>query len=187
MHRKESCRRAIPPLGANQTWARRGPRRHLAFLIPPKQKYLFVLNELHSTVTTFARDTRMGSLRELQTLSTLPNDFKGENTGADVHVSSDGRFLYSSNRGHDSIACFKIDPRAGSADFRGARIGRREDAAQCFAIRSDGRRFAGGKSKLGLNIVRLRRDQETGRLSSARDMSPTRASPVCLQFTTPFG
>ena len=76
-----------------------------------------MLNELHSTVTTFERDTRMGSLRELQTLSTLPNDYKGENTGADVHVSSDGRFLYSSNRGHDSIACFKIDPRTGQLTF----------------------------------------------------------------------
>src|SRR5439155_17476460 len=88
-----------------------GPR-HLT--LHPSGKYVFVLNELHSTITTFARDPGKGSLKELQTLSTLPADFKGTSWSADIHVSADGRFVYCSNRGHDSIAIFRIEPRNGA-------------------------------------------------------------------------
>jgi 6-phosphogluconolactonase len=93
-----------------------GPR-HLAF--HPKGKYLFVLNELHSTVTSFSRDSGDGRLEERQTLSTLPNDFTGTNTGAEIEVSEDGRFLYCSNRGHDSVAIFAINPRDESLNLIG--------------------------------------------------------------------
>src|SRR5207245_6604740 len=96
--------------------ARAGPR-HLA--VHPSGKYVLVLNELHSTVTSFARDPEKGSLKELQTLTTLPKDFTGTNSSADIHVSSDGRFVYCSNRGHDSIAIFTIDPRHGALNSVG--------------------------------------------------------------------
>lgn len=72
---------------------------------------------MHATVTVFAHDQLRGNLREVQTVPTLPTGFKGENTSADIHVSPDGRFLYCSNRGHDSIAAFKINPLNGELTF----------------------------------------------------------------------
>ncbi|PYS43289.1 MAG: 6-phosphogluconolactonase, partial [Acidobacteria bacterium] len=102
-------------LPGEQPWVQVKPGsgpRHLAF--DHSGRYVFVLNELHSTVTVFRRDPEHGNLQELQTLTTLPRDFTGTNTGADIHLSPDGRFVYCSNRGHDSIAIFRIDPRNGA-------------------------------------------------------------------------
>ncbi len=86
-----------------------GPR-HVAF--SPDGKHLYVINELLSTVTQFEVGTD-GRFAECQTLSTLPAEFKGENTTAEVVVHPSGRFVYGSNRGHDSIAAFKADPASG--------------------------------------------------------------------------
>jgi len=88
-----------------------GPR-HLAF--HSSGKFVFILNELHSMVTAFERNPEKGSLKELQTLTSLPKDFTGTNTGADIHVSPNGRFLLLFEPGHDSIAIFKIDPHSGA-------------------------------------------------------------------------
>jgi 6-phosphogluconolactonase len=84
-----------------------GPR-HLAF--HPDGKSVYVLNELSGTVTAFAYDPKDGSLRELQTATTLRAGFTGQNSSAEVAVSPDGRFLFASNRGPDEIATFRIDP-----------------------------------------------------------------------------
>ena len=88
-----------------------GPR-HFAF--HPQARYAYVINELNSTITAFSYDSSKGVLTEIQTLSTLPADFKGENTTAEIAVHPSGRFLYGSNRGHDSIAVFHIDPKKGT-------------------------------------------------------------------------
>ncbi|MBV8818512.1 MAG: lactonase family protein, partial [Acidobacteriaceae bacterium] len=77
-----------------------GPR-HFAF--HPKNKYAYVINEMASTVTGFRYDANRGTLTEIQTVSTLPAGFKGESTTAEIFVHPNGRFLYGSNRGHDSI------------------------------------------------------------------------------------
>jgi 6-phosphogluconolactonase len=157
-----------------------GPR-HLAF--HPSDKYVFVLNELHSTVTAFTRDPEKGSLKELQTLTTLPQDFTGTNTGADIHVSPDGRFLYGSNRGHDSIAIFTIDPRnrtlntVGNESTRGM-------TPRNFAIDPSGAFLLVANQKSD-NIVVFRIDQRTGRLTSTGHIVEV-PSPVCLKFTDPF-
>ncbi|MBC8084032.1 MAG: lactonase family protein, partial [Hymenobacter sp.] len=87
-----------------------GPR-HLTF--HPNGRYAYLINELNSTVTALAYDAAQGSFRELQTLSTLPAGFADENSCADIHVSPDGKFLYASNRGHNSIAVFAIDGSSG--------------------------------------------------------------------------
>ena len=87
-----------------------GPR-HFAF--DPAGRLVYVLNELNSTVTALRYEAAGPSFTELQSLSTLPADFKGENSTAEVVVRSDGRFLYASNRGHDSIAIFAVDPQTG--------------------------------------------------------------------------
>jgi 6-phosphogluconolactonase len=87
-----------------------GPR-HLAF--GPGGRFVYVVGELASSITVFGYDAQAGSLTEVQTRSTLPADFKGVNTAAEVAVHPSGKFLLASNRGHDSMAVFPIDPRSG--------------------------------------------------------------------------
>jgi len=82
-----------------------GPR-HLAFGLDGK--HVYVIEELSSTVAVFAYGATSGTLKPLQTVSTLPQDFRGANTCAEVQVHPSGRFLYGSNRGHNSIAAFVI-------------------------------------------------------------------------------
>jgi 6-phosphogluconolactonase (cycloisomerase 2 family) len=87
-----------------------GPR-HAAF--HPRLAIAWVVNELASTIATFSWDAERGSLRPLQILPTQPPDYTGENTAAEIAVSAGGRFVYASNRGHDSVATFASDPRTG--------------------------------------------------------------------------
>ena len=92
-----------------------GPR-HFAF--HPDGRFGYVINEMANTVTAFAYDADQGSLTEIQTISTLPADFKGPSHTAEVQVHPSGKFLYGSNRGHDSIAIFAIDPSTGKLTLR---------------------------------------------------------------------
>jgi 6-phosphogluconolactonase len=71
---------------------------------------VFVINELDSTLSTLAYDPSTGALRLLQTVSTLPADFDGPNTTAAIVASPSGRFVFGSNRGHDSVAIFRVEP-----------------------------------------------------------------------------
>lgn len=87
-----------------------GPR-HLAW--HPNGRWMYAVQELSNEVTAFAWDDTRGVLTELQTTSTLPADFQDANTAAEIGVHSNGRFLYVSNRGHDSIAVFVIDSESG--------------------------------------------------------------------------
>jgi len=88
-----------------------GPR-HFAFA--PNGKHAYVINELHCTMTAFAYEPASGALKEIQTIPTLPDEFDGSNTCAEVRVHPSGRFLYGSNRGHDSIAVYRISRRKGT-------------------------------------------------------------------------
>jgi len=88
-----------------------GPR-HFAFA--PDGRFAYVINELNSTVTAFAYDATAGTLKEVQTITTLPAGFEGSNSTAEVQVHPSGKFLYGSNRGHDSLAIFAIDPLAAN-------------------------------------------------------------------------
>lgn len=105
---------------ATQPWvqvkAGAGPR-HFAF--HPKGQYAYVINELDSTVSAFTYDQTRGTLNEIQTLSTLPDGFEGQSHCADIHLHPTGRFLYGSNRGHDSIAVFGVDSATGRLNFSG--------------------------------------------------------------------
>lgn len=157
-----------------------GPR-HLAF--HSGGKFVFTFNELHSTVTAFERNPEKGSLKELQTLTTLPKDFTGTNTGADIHVSPNGRFLYCSNRGHDSIAMFKIDPHSGALTALGYES-TRGMTPRNFAIDPTGAFLLVANQKSD-SIVVFRLDQTTGRLNATGHAVQVPA-PVCLKFTKPF-
>ena len=87
-----------------------GPR-HLAF--HPNGKWIYVISEIASTVTAFNWNPENGALEEFQTVSALPENFKGANTSAEIAVHPNGKFLYASNRGDDSLAIFAIDPATG--------------------------------------------------------------------------
>jgi 6-phosphogluconolactonase len=87
-----------------------GPR-HTAF--HPNGKFVYLINEMACTIITYAWDSTIGKLTELQTSSTLPADFKGKNSCAEIEVYPNGKFLYASNRGHESLAVFAIDSTSG--------------------------------------------------------------------------
>ncbi len=93
-----------------------GPR-HFAF--HPEGRFGYVINEMANTVIAFAYDADAGTLTEIQTISTLPANFRGKSYTAEVQVHPTGRFLYGSNRGHDSIAVFVIDPTTGKLTLTG--------------------------------------------------------------------
>jgi 6-phosphogluconolactonase len=93
-----------------------GPR-HLAFA--PNGKHVYVVNEISNTVSAFNWDSHKGAMEEFQTITTLPDDFKEQNTTAQILVHRSGKFLYASNRGHDSIAVFAIDPTNGKLTAQG--------------------------------------------------------------------
>jgi 6-phosphogluconolactonase len=87
-----------------------GPR-HLKF--HPNGKWVYVINEMGCTVTGFKWNGEKGSLKEFQTITTLPEEFKGTNTCAELLIHPNGKFLYGSNRGHNSLAVFAIDQKSG--------------------------------------------------------------------------
>lgn len=100
---------ATPPSVATQPGA--GPR-HAGF--HPAGAWAYVLNELDSTLTTYRFDPERGSLEPLQTITTLPTGFTGRNTTSEIAVAPSGRFVYASNRGHDSVAVLAVDPGTGT-------------------------------------------------------------------------
>lgn len=87
-----------------------GPR-HVKF--HPNGRWVYVINEIASTVTAFNWNSTNGTLAEFQTVTTLPADFKGTSTCAEIEVHPNGKFLYGSNRGHDSLAVFAVDEKTG--------------------------------------------------------------------------
>jgi 6-phosphogluconolactonase len=157
-----------------------GPR-HLTF--HPTGRSAYVINELDSTVSAFAYDGGRGMLSPVQTLPTLPKDFSGANSGADLHVSPNGKFLYASNRGHDSIAAFAIDE--GTGELRVIdHTSTQGKTPRNFAIDPTGA-FLLAANQGSDTIVTFRLDPATGRLKPTGH-SVEVPSPVCLKFTLPF-
>lgn len=156
-----------------------GPR-HMDFR--PDARFAYVLNELTSTVTTFAYDAKAGSLTERQTVSTLPASFTGSNSGAEIVVHPSGKFVYSSNRGHNSIALFRIDPAQGTLTFVDAQdTGGR--TPRNFAIDPTGRLLFAANQDSGTMLV-FTIDQASGQLKTT--VGPVEVpSPVCVRFLSP--
>jgi 6-phosphogluconolactonase len=153
-----------------------GPR-HVAF--HPNGKFAFVVNELHSSITSFSYDASRGELHILQTVSTVPKDFSGSNDTAEIHVHPNGKFLFASNRGHDSIAVFSIDQRKGALTLVD-HFSTQGKTPRNFEIDPSGSRLFVANQGSG-NIVVFRIDQETGRLTSTGQVRNV-PSPVCLKF-----
>lgn len=157
-----------------------GPR-HLTF--GGAGQHVYVLNELDSTVTAFARTRTTGALRELKTYPMLPEDFNGENTGADIHLTPDGRFLYCSNRGHDHIAHFRVNARTGLLTPTG-HTPTGGKTPRNFAVDPTGS-FLLVANQRSDSIVTFRIDPSTGLLTATGHAAEV-PSPVCLKLTAPF-
>ena len=154
-----------------------GPR-HLAF--HPNGHRIYVFNELQSSVTTYEYTPETGALLEVQTVSTLPAEFKGSNTGAEIRVHPSGRFVYASNRGHDSIAVFSIDARTGLLNLiqhipSGGRTPR------SIALDPSGKWLLAAHQDTN-NIAVFKIDAASGRLSATEGQEFKAPSPVCLEF-----
>ena len=164
----------LRPHGQASLHAGAGPR-HLAF--HPNGQYLYAINELDSTMTVFAYDR--GALERRQSLSTLPPDFEGTSYCADIHVSQCGRFLYGSNRGHDSIVIFEIDRQTGRLSCVGYEP-TRGSFPRNFAIDPSGAFLLAANQNTG-NIVTWRIDRQTGQLTPTGHEVQV-SMPVCLKF-----
>jgi 6-phosphogluconolactonase len=152
-----------------------GPR-HLTF--HPNGKHVYVINEMANSITMFDYDTDSGMLIEKQTLSTLPKDFKGKSYCADLKITPDGRFLYGTNRGHDSIAAYSI-----GADGRLSLIGIEPSLGkgpQNLAITDDGKLLLCANMP-GNNLAVFRINPKTGALTSA-GTPVTMTSPSCIRI-----
>jgi 6-phosphogluconolactonase len=152
-----------------------GPR-HFAF--HPTGKYAYVINESKRTITVFAFDAAQGSLTELQTISTVPAGFEKGST-AEVVVHPSGKFVYGSNRGHDSIAVFQVDPNSGKLTAKGQQ-GEGIKTPRNFNIDLTGKWLLVG-SQSGDNVAVFQIDQTSGALKPT-DHKIELAAPVCIKF-----
>ena len=153
-----------------------GPR-HLVF--HQTLDLAFVINELDCTVTSLKFDPVHGTLAEIQTVSTLPKDWSGANTCAEIQISPDGRFVYGSNRGHDSIVAYKIDQLSGKLTL----VGHTSSGGQVprnFIIDPSGKFLLAANQKSN-NIVVFAVDQKTGKIEPNGKVIDVPA-PVCLDL-----
>jgi 6-phosphogluconolactonase len=156
-----------------------GPR-HLAF--HPNGTVLYCINERNSTITAFGYEPAQTVLRELQTVSTLPDGFAGQNTCADIHIDPAGRYLYGSNRGHNSIAIFAVD--VATAQLRS--LGHVSTAGRTprnFGIDAAGTFLLAANQDTD-TVVSWRVDQATGALIATGQITSV-PTPVCVCIVVP--
>ncbi|MFL6440074.1 MAG: lactonase family protein [Terriglobales bacterium] len=153
-----------------------GPR-HLSF--HPNGRFAYVVNELKSTITAFAYDANRGALKKLGTVSTLPADYSGANDGAEIHVHPSGKFLFVSNRGHDSITVFSINPGSGELALV-QDVSTQGKTPRNFEIDPTGAFLFVANQDSG-NIVLFRIDPQTGKLMATGQVLSV-PSPVSLRF-----
>ncbi|MBL9162347.1 MAG: lactonase family protein [Planctomycetaceae bacterium] len=165
---------------ADQPWMETEPAagpRHLAF--HPSGKWVYVVNELNSTLTAAAYDGEAGTLKRLQSLSTIPAGGVPGNSGAEVVAHPNGKFVYSSNRGHNSIAMFAIDQQTGKLTSLGQHpVGGK--TPRNFNIDPSGK-FLLAAAQDSDRIVVHAIDQATGKLTQT-EHSIDVPMPVCIKF-----
>ena len=164
-----------PPFA--QLAPRSGPRH---FTFHPNGKYAYAINEISCTLTAFNYDARKGVLNEIQTTSTLPKGVPvtSDLSTAEVLVHPSGKFLYGSNRGHNTIAVFSISPKGtvtllDNVDTQGR-------TPRNFGIDPTGS-FLLALNQSSNNIVVFRIDKKTGRLSPTGQTVET-PGPMCVRF-----
>lgn len=163
-----------PPFGKVDPGA--GPRH---FVFHPNHKFIFALNEIGGSVTSFAFDARAGALNKLHTVSSLPEGFEGRNDSAEIVSDSTGKFLYASNRGPDNIAVFAVDSAKGSLHLV-EHVSTKGKAPRNVAIDPSGKYLFAANQESN-NIVVFRIDPKTGRLTDTGQVLDV-PSPVCIVF-----
>ncbi len=153
-----------------------GPR-HFAF--HPSGRYAYVINEMANTVTAMTYDADKGVLKPIQTVSTLPEGYKEPTWTAEVQVHPSGKFLYGSNRGHNSIAIFTIDEKTGKLTAAGHQA-EGIKTPRNFAIDPTGQ-FVLVANQDGDSIVVFRIDAKSGALHATGDKVEV-GKPVCIKF-----
>ncbi len=176
IHGLDGKSRALKSAGFAKVAPGAGPR-HLTF--HPLGKFAYVINELDSTMTAFSWDAKRGKLTEIQTITTLPEGFEGGNSTAEVRAHPTGRFLYGSNRGHNSIVVYKVDPAKGTLTYV-EHEPTQGDHPRNFNIDPTGN-FLLVANRNSDNVVVLRIDQTSGVLE-ATGHKVSLESPVCVRF-----
>jgi 6-phosphogluconolactonase len=152
-----------------------GPR-HVAF--SRDGKFMYVLGEIKSTVTVFANEANE-SYRSIQIISTLPEGFSGRNDTAEIAMHPNGKWLYASNRGHDTIAGFEVEPGKGTLRLI-ADVPTGGKEPRHFAIDPAGK-YLLAENESSDSIVTFRIDAASGKLTPTGDVAQVPA-PVCLAF-----
>ncbi len=153
-----------------------GPRH---FVFDRSGLFIYLLSEVKSTITVLAYNPREGTAHELQTVSSLPHDFKGDNTAAEIELDPSGRFLYASNRGDDSLAMFSVDPQTHKLSHY-VRVASGGKTPRNFALDPSGR-FLLAANQDSNNLVLFHVDHDSGRLTPSG--TPLQVSaPVCVVF-----
>jgi 6-phosphogluconolactonase len=155
-----------------------GPR-HFAF--HPTGKFAYVINELNSTITAMTYDAKKGAMTAVQSVSTLPADYKGNNSTAEVVVHPSGKFVYGSNRGADSIAVFTVDQATGKLTPAGWQSKGIKEPRN-FAIDPTGKFCLVANQKA--STVLVFRIAPTGKLEPTAGKADIPV-PVCVRFFTP--
>ncbi len=145
----------------------------------PTAPYAYVISEMGNTITTMAYDAAAGTLKPLDSVSTLPEGFRGQSTTAEIQMHPSGKFVYGSNRGHDSIAAFAIDPATGKLKLIGIEPTQGRTPRN-FAIDPTGT-FLLAANQDGNNVVVFRIDAQSGKLQPA-GQSIKVGSPVCIEI-----
>jgi len=151
-----------------------GPRH---FTFHPNGKFAYVINELDNTINAYSYESSVGRLSELQSISTLPDNFENPSFSADIHVHPNGKFLYGSNRGHDSIVIFKIDENSGKLSIID-HVSTRGHFPRNFAIDGTGS-YLYVANQNSDNIVLFSIDQDNGTLTFSDHILKIK-TPVCI-------
>lgn len=151
-----------------------GPR-HICF--NPRGNWLYVINELNSSITQVEYNQN-GEIKIVGNTSTLPDGFRGSNDCADIHITNDGNFLYASNRGHNSIAIFKVMPTTGELVSSG-HVSTHGNWPRNFALTPDDK-FLVVANRRSNNITSFKRNKETGSLQYLNQINAP--EPVCILF-----
>jgi 6-phosphogluconolactonase len=180
IYQLDSEKAQIAPHGHGHCAAGVGPR-HLKF--HPNGKFAYVVNELDLSVTAFEYDADAGALRAVQTVSTLPQKLREVPcSGSEIRIHPSGRFVYAANRGHDSIAAFRIDPDSGKLAFI-EREAVRGSHPRNFNIDPSGKwLLAAGRDSNTISLFRI--DPESGALvyTGTTINSP---APICIEMALP--
>ena len=182
VHKLDVPTAVITPHNSTPTQPGGGPRH---FALHPRLPFGYANNELDMTVTAFRFDAVEGNLQKIHSASTIPDSIQ-ERTGfstAEIAIHPSGKFLYVSNRGHDSIALFGINEQSGKLSLKSVEPTRCQTPRH-FAIAPDGKRlYAAGQASGTITAFTI--DSETGKLSFTKRMLKV-PKPVCIVFSHPI-